>query len=106
MIPSAEFIPRPISPPMGAQFDDINLGTGFLYLLAKYDGPNFGSVVWYVGGLTGLIDIPAAAGEVRALAHLSLQSQGTGTSVPDGGSTVMLLGSALACLGALRRRFA
>jgi VPDSG-CTERM motif len=29
-----------------------------------------------------------------------------GAHVPDGGATVMLMGTALACLGALRRRFA
>src|SRR3954447_16396671 len=35
----------------------INLGTGYTYLLAKYDGQNWGSEVWYVGGLTGTITI-------------------------------------------------
>src|SRR4029077_13920740 len=42
----------------------INLGTGgtYLYLFAKYDGPNYGSEVWYVGDLSGVITIPATAG--------------------------------------------
>ena len=65
---------------LGAQFDDINLGTGYLYLLAKYDGPNYGSVVWYVGGLTGLIDIPAEASRF-GLSHTFLFNP-NGTSFP------------------------
>ena len=92
---------------LGAQFQNINLGSGYLYLLAKYDGPNYGSVVWYVGGLTGLIDIPDKA-DKYGLSHTYLFNQ-NGTppnGVPDGGSTVMLLGSALVCIGALRRRWA
>src|SRR5207237_478008 len=41
----------------------INLGTGlYTYLFAKYDGPNYGSEVWYVGDLSGIITIPATAG--------------------------------------------
>jgi hypothetical protein len=87
------------------QFDDINLGTGFLYLLAKYDGPNFGSVVWYVGGLTGLVDIPSTGGGF-GISNTYLFNGVPSNGVPDGGTTLMLLGSALAGLGALRRRFA
>src|SRR5947208_5074394 len=40
----------------------INLGPTagvFLYLFAKYDGPNAGSEVWFVGNLSGVITIPA-----------------------------------------------
>ncbi len=42
----------------------VDLGSGgtFDYLLAKYDGPNFGTEVWYVGNLSGIITIPAGAG--------------------------------------------
>src|SRR6187401_1820143 len=44
--------------------NQVDLGTGgFLYLFAKYDGPNYGSEVWYVGGMTGVITIPATAGQ-------------------------------------------
>src|SRR6185436_9659045 len=43
---------------------NIDLGSGgYLYLLAKYDGPNWGSEVWYVGGLTGIITIPNTGGQ-------------------------------------------
>src|SRR4029453_16823119 len=42
----------------------INLGAGglYTYLFAKYGGPNYGSEVWYVGDLSGIITIPATAG--------------------------------------------
>ena len=92
----------------GDQVTNIDLGTGFLYLLAKYDGPNFGSVVWYVGDLAGPITIPLhGLGDQFAVSHTYLFNPIVPPKgVPDGGATVMLLGSALACLGALRRRFA
>jgi hypothetical protein len=80
----------------------INLGTGlYSYLFAKYDGPNFGSEVWYVGNLSGNIMIPLYAGQYR-LSGWTLLGPG-GASVPDGGTTVMLLGAALGALGMARR---
>jgi hypothetical protein len=84
---------------------DIDLGTGgFLYLFAKYDGPNAGSEVWYVGGLTGLIDIPAVGlvGQNYGLSGWTLFNPGE-TQVPDGGTTAALLGAALAGVSLLRR---
>src|SRR6266404_999662 len=34
----------------------IDLGAGgFTYLFAKYDGPNYGSEVWFVGNLSGIV---------------------------------------------------
>jgi hypothetical protein len=94
----------------GENVTDIPLGDdGYLYLLAKYDGPNFGSVVWYVGGLTGDITIPLfGSGEQFAVSHTYLFNPNGAppNGVPDSGTTVMLLGTALACIGALRRRFA
>jgi len=80
----------------------INLGNGtmFTYLFAKYDGPNAGSIVWYVGNLSGLIDIPATwLG--YGLSGWTLFGPGQGA--PDGGTTVMLLGAALGALGIARR---
>jgi hypothetical protein len=80
----------------------INLGTGlYSYLFAKYDGPNYGSEVWYVGNLSGIITIPATAGGY-GLSGWTLFGPG-GTGVPDGGTTVMLLGAALGALGTARR---
>ena len=80
----------------------INLGTGgtYLYLFAKYDGPNYGSEVWYVGNLSGIITIPDTAGGY-GLSGWTLF--GSGASIPDGGTTAMLLGAALGALGMARR---
>jgi hypothetical protein len=80
----------------------VNLGTGgFTYLLAKYDGPNGADAIWNVQGLTGLVYIPFNAFG-HDLSHWSLFGGG-GNGVPDGGTTVMLLGAALGALGMARR---
>ena len=80
----------------------INVGTGgFLYLFAKYDGPNYGSEVWYIGGMTGTITIPATAGGY-GLSGWTLFTPG-GTNVPEGGSTIAFLGLALTAAELLRR---
>jgi hypothetical protein len=81
----------------------IDLGAGglYTYLFAKYDGPNYGSEVWYVGDLSGIITIPATAGGY-GLSGWTLFGPG-GNGVPDGGTTVMLLGAALGALGMARR---
>ncbi|HEU5238609.1 MAG TPA: VPDSG-CTERM sorting domain-containing protein, partial [Pyrinomonadaceae bacterium] len=81
----------------------INLGAGglYTYLFAKYDGPNYGSEVWYVGDLSGTITIPGSAGGY-GLSGWTLFGPGT-PGVPDGGTTVMLLGAALGALGMARR---
>ena len=81
----------------------INLGAGglYTYLFAKYDGPNYGSEVWYVGDLSGIITIPATAGGY-GLSGWTLFGPGV-PGVPDGGTTAMLLGAALSALGVARR---
>ena len=81
----------------------INLGAGglYTYLLATYAGGLLGSEVWYVGNLSGIIKIPAIGGGC-GLSGWTLF--GTGGAVPDGGTTVMLLGAALGAL-AMARRF-
>jgi hypothetical protein len=81
----------------------VDLGAGglYTYLFAKYDGPNYGSEVWYVGDLSGIITIPATAGGY-GLSGWTLFDPGT-PSVPDGGTTAMLLGTALGSLGMARR---
>ena len=83
----------------------INLGAGglYTYLFAKYDGPNYGSEVWYVGDLSGIIEIPATAGGY-GLSGWTLFGTGV-PGVPDGGITAMLLGTALGALGLARRFF-
>jgi hypothetical protein len=84
---------------------DLGDGTLYSYLFAKYDGKNAGSEVWYVGDLSGTITIPGFGllpGQNYALSGWTLFGPG-GTSVPDGGTTVMLLGAALGALGIARR---
>jgi hypothetical protein len=83
---------------------DLGDGTLYSYLFAKYDGPNAGSEVWYVGGLSGIVTIPGFGlpGQEYGLSGWTLFGPG-GTSVPDGGTTVMLLGAALGALGMARR---
>jgi len=80
----------------------INLRTGglYTYLFATYDG--YGSEVWYVGNMTGILTIPflAAGHSLTGWTLFGPRSIG----VPDGGVTVMLLGVALGVL-ALARRF-
>lgn len=74
----------------------------YTYLFAKYDGPNYGSEVWYVGDLGGIITIPDTAGGY-GLSGWTLFTGGNLPGVPDGGTTVMLLGAALGSLGMARR---
>jgi hypothetical protein len=95
----------------------VPLGTGFQYLVVGYDGPNGGVAVFNVGGLTGSVDIyryamPLANGNLVG-SNVAMQGffrittwtllNPTG-SVPDGGTTVMLLGAAFGAL-AMTRRF-
>jgi len=97
----------------------INVGSGFKYLIAAYDGQNAGAVLWDISGLPAgtIIDIPryaqptaggtdlvADAGQFQVTTW-SMFNPGT-TSVPDGGTTVVLLGAALSGLGLVRRKLA
>lgn len=82
----------------------IDLGAGgvYTYLFAKYDGKNDNSQVWYVGDLSGVITIPNNGPLGHGLSGWILFGPGT-PGVPDGGTTVMLLGAALGALGIARR---
>ena len=94
----------------------VNLLGGFQYLVAAYDGPNGGVAVFNVGGLTGSVDLyryakPLANGNLVG-SNIPLMGfyKMTGWTllnptggVPDGGTTVMLLGAALGSLGMARR---
>jgi VPDSG-CTERM motif len=70
--------------------------------LAQY-GTGIDSVghAWYIGNLSGDITIPATTGTMR-LTRWKLFGPGV-PGVPDGGTTVMLLGAALGALGMARR---
>jgi hypothetical protein len=80
----------------------INLRTAglYTYLFASYAG--YGSEVWYIGNLRGIITIPFVAAGHSLIGWTLFGPRGIGT--PDGGITVMLLGVALGVL-ALARRF-
>jgi hypothetical protein len=83
-------------------------GSTAKYVLAKYDGQNAGYVLFAVAGLAGG-SLPGLSdslwtniqGNGYAISHYTLF--GNGTNVPDGGTTLTLLGLALAGLGAIRR---
>jgi hypothetical protein len=85
--------------------------TGFtwLYLKASDD-----AAVYYVGGLTGVHTFTNDAitnqnGNAREISHLFLLTApggGNTPGVPDGGSTVLLLGAGLALLAVARRKLA
>jgi VPDSG-CTERM motif len=83
----------------------IDLGTQvtYDYLFAHYGGPRGGfAEVWYVGDLSGLITIPGNALR-HGLSGGALFTAAGGRTVPDGGTTAMLLGVALGALGVVRR---
>lgn len=71
------------------------------YVLGKYDADNAGAWVWYLDAFTGDISLPATF-NTHDLSHASFF--GVSTSVPDGGTTAILLGLALISLAAAGRR--
>jgi hypothetical protein len=92
---------------VGATKDDTDPSTsidvtGFAYLLGKYGTT---SIVFYVGDLTGWQTIPEDFGlegeNQNGLSHWSLY--GT-ASVPDGGTTAVLLGLGLVAASFIARR--
>jgi hypothetical protein len=82
----------------------IDLGTQgtYDYLFAHYGGPGGGfAEVWYVGDLSGMITIPPTAFR-HGLSGWALFGA-SHIGVPDGGTTVMLLGASLGALAVVRR---
>lgn len=75
--------------------------TGFVYILAKYDGPNDGSYVWYFdGGLTEAIEVPSYHGKYE-LSHISAYN--STETVPEP-STMFLLGASLVGLAGIGKK--
>ena len=76
---------------------------GWEYLLAKYDGPSAGVVVYFLDGdsFTVPVNEPLYSSTGLALSGYWLFN-GT-TTVPDGGTTAALLGLAMVGLGFVRR---
>ena len=60
------------------------------------------SEVWYVGNLSGTVEIPAFWGSTPLSDWTLFRGEGTPPPVPDGGATVMLLGAAIGALGIAR----
>jgi hypothetical protein len=97
-------LPGPATLALRGTLTTINFGTQgtYDYLFAHYGGPGGGfAEVWYVGNLNGSISIPAT-GLGHGLSGWALFTA-PGGAVPDGGTTVMLLGAALGALGVVRR---
>ena len=98
-------LPAPADLLLNGTSTSIDLGSGlYSYLFAKYDGPNYGAEVWFVGDLSGVITIPATAGKY-GLSGWSLFGPGGGNNTPDSGTTAALLGLGLTGLAGLRARF-
>jgi protein with PEP-CTERM/exosortase system signal len=97
-------LPGPATLALRGTGTTINLGTQgtYHYLFAHYGGPEGGfAEVWYVGNLSGTISIPSI-GFGHGLSGWALFTV-SGGAVPDGGTTAMLLGTALGALGIVRR---
>jgi hypothetical protein len=88
---------------------------GLDYVLVKYDGPNAGYVLFYVGAGSTTTAVPEYSYNIWGKNDQQYQiSHWTGFcstadcniqfDTPDGGSTVTLLGSALLALGVLARK--
>jgi len=94
---------------------NINLGpTGAGdYLVAGWDGPEGIHAVYYIHGLTGTIDLvndvpgdndKGQPFNKKGLSNYWLSDGGHPPTVPDGGTTVVLLGAAVSALGLIRRK--
>jgi hypothetical protein len=79
---------------------DIDI-TGWTYIKLAWDGVD---QFYFVGDETGVLTFNSTVfnnqGQPQALSHYALFNP---TGVPDGGTTVMLLGAALSALGMARR---
>ena len=87
---------------------------GWTYLVVQYDGPNGGSVLVNLGGNDASVPYDSSAiwgtADKYAISHYSLIAPTTpptptSVPVPDGGATVLMLGSALMGIAAFRRTF-
>ena len=85
--------------------DTIDLGAGGQkYLVVQWDGPQGADAVYYIGGLTGKIDLFNDLPDKSNFQISGYWLADAVPTVPDGGTTVVLLGAALSGLGLLRRK--
>jgi hypothetical protein len=87
-------------------------GLNFTYMYAKWDGPNFGSGVFYIAGLSSveiISNLGYPGGQQYGLSGVSFFTPTTtpnpndGGKVPDGGTTIACLGMALLGLGSMKK---
>jgi hypothetical protein len=86
-----------------------NFGDGYTYLMAKYDGANGCALIWCVSSLSGDFTVPEKytfnnrewQGNV-----IRLFNPTSVPSVPDGGSTILLMGMVLMGITFVRMRLA
>ena len=93
----------------------ITLGTGFTYLIAAYDGQNSGATVWDISSIAAgtVLELPAFAKPNSSGNDLIVGKYGITTwsmfnpitRVPDGASTLAMLGLGLVGLASFRSRF-
>jgi hypothetical protein len=81
--------------------------TNFEYLAVKYDAGNAGTLVWYVGDLSGVHSFQQFfTGTQWEVSHSALFNASTGNlTVPDTGSTLALLGLGTVLLAMADRPF-
>lgn len=88
----------------------VSLAAGDYLVLHYGSGPggtSGGGILGLYFGAAGTFDIPqkgSGPNGFGGISYAELFTQGSGNSVPDGGSTAMLLGSALAVIGLIRRK--
>lgn len=87
-----------------------SIPAGFEYAFGRYDGPNGGYILWYLGGEAFVAPASSNGGgnwgdTANGLSHYT--GFGTGgevPGVPEGGTTLALLGLALGTLAFVRRK--
>ena len=80
--------------------------SGWDYVLGKYDAGNAGYVLWHVGGAAFTpeeFSNPLWANKAGNGHRISHYTVFNATTIPDGGTTLLLLGAGLAVLGVARR---
>jgi len=94
---------------------DIDLGpTGAGdYLVAGWDGKEGIHAVYYIHGLTGIIDLvnditgtnsKDQPFNQKGLSNVWFSGEGKPPTIPDGGTTVVMLGAAVSAFGLIRRK--